>query len=200
MKKITLFLALLFAGMSVAMAGEKTTINRMVLKAVKDFDQVVVSGDVTVELRYNPEKEGYIVYHYDKKANKTIRCFNQDNVLHVQGSADAVMSRIVVFYGDPITSIIHNGDARLVAHRLKCDPESIAIILNGDGDVKFGRMKTKNAHVVVNNTGDLSVEKVKVDNFDVVINGSGNVILRESPKSLNLTKNGIGTVKDSAEN
>ena len=58
MKKITLFLALLFAGMSVAMAGEKTTINRRVLKAVKDFDQVVVSGDVTVELRYNPEKEG----------------------------------------------------------------------------------------------------------------------------------------------
>lgn len=199
MKKISILLVLLMVGFSSILASDKTTINRMVLKAVQEFDKVNVTGDVTVELRYNPDRAGYIVYHYDKNADKKIRCFNDENVLHVQGSSDAVMTRIVVFYGNPLTSIVYNGDARLVAHRLKCSADGLDLLLNGSGDVKLGRVKSKKVNAVLNGSGNLTIVKVKIDNFNVVINGSGEVVLKEKPENLNVIKNGAGTVTSASQ-
>ena len=70
MKKISVLFVLLVACFATTFAGE-SSINRMVLKAANEFDEINVSGDVTVEMRYNPKWAGYIVYHYDKNVEKT---------------------------------------------------------------------------------------------------------------------------------
>ena len=195
MKKIFGFMMLALMCVVTMSAEEKTTINRMVLKAAQEFNAVVVSGDVTVEMRFNPEKAGYIVYHYDKRADKKIRCFNDGNVLHVQGSADAVMTRIVVFYGQPLEQIINNGDARLVSLRVRSNRDAFGIVVNGKGDVRLGRVKSKNVDVVTNGAGNVEIRKVAAETLNAVVNGSGNIVLGQNPDNLNIVRNGSGNVE-----
>ena len=79
MKKIFGFMMLALMCVVTMTKKKKTTINRMVLKAAQEFNAVVVSGDVTVELRFNPEKAGYIVYHYDKNVEKHYKDYIRTN-------------------------------------------------------------------------------------------------------------------------
>lgn len=194
MKKISVLIVLLMACFVSTFAGE-STINRMVLKAVKGFDEINVSGDITVEMRYNPKWAGYIVYHYDKNVEKDIRCQNKENVLFVNGTSDGIMSRIVVFYGNPLNAVVHNGEARLVSKDLVCNSDEIKIIVNGTGDVKLGNVKTKKSNFVINNSGSLYIRKVDIENVDAVINGAGKVVMKENPQSLNVVKNGSRDVQ-----
>lgn len=194
MKKISILFVLLVACIASAVAGE-TAINRMVLKAVKDFNEINVSGDVTVELRYNPKWAGYIVYHYDKNVAKNIKCYNDENVLFVTGTSDGIMSRLVIFHGTPLKSIIYNGNARLVSRKIICNPDEFKIIVNGSGDVKIGYVKTKDSNFVINNSGNLYIKNLKIENVNAVINGTGQLVMKENPQSLNVVKNGNGNVQ-----
>ncbi len=195
MKKI-LALCMMFAiCLTAATASDsKTTINRMVLKAAREFNNIVVDGDVSVELRYNPKYDGYIVYHYDKNSHRKISCHNDGNTLCVKGNTDAVMTRIVIFYGNELHSIVNNGDARLVARRLKCDKNNLDIIVNGNGDVRLGFIKTQLVNAVINSQGNLQVRHMKANTLNAVINSYGNILLEEKPDVINLQRNSQGDI------
>ena len=194
MKKISVLFVLLIACFATVYAGE-TSINRMVLKAANEFDEINVSGDVTVEMRYNPKWAGYIVYHYDKNVDKKVRCHNKESVLYVDGASEGIMSRIVVFYGNPLKAVVHNGDARLVSKKIVSNPTEFKIIVNGSVDVKLGNVETDNAKFIINNNGGLYIRNVDIKNVDAVINGAGKVVMKENPQSLNVIKNGSGNVQ-----
>ncbi|MBQ7042163.1 MAG: DUF2807 domain-containing protein [Muribaculaceae bacterium] len=194
MKKISVLFVMLVACFATMYAGE-SSINRMVLKAANEFDEINVSGDITVEMRYNPKWAGYIVYHYDKNVNKNVRCHNEGCVLHVNGESEGIMSRIVIFYGNPLNAVVHNGDARLVSRKMVSNPAEFKIIVNGNGDVKLGNVKTDKAEFIINNNGGLYIRKVDIKNVDAVINGPGNLVMKENPQSLNVIKNGSGEVQ-----
>lgn len=197
MKKILALCMMLAICLTAATASDsKTTINRMVLKAAQEFNNIVVDGDVTVELRYNPKYDGYIVYHYDKNSHRKINCHNDGNTLYVKGNTDAVMTRIVVFYGNDLQSIINNGDSRLVARRLRCDKNGLDIIVNGKGDIRLGIVKTRQVNAVVNSQGNLQVHYMKADTLSAVINGDGNILLEEKPGIINLQRNSKGDIID----
>lgn len=194
MKKISVLFVMFVACFATMYAGE-SSINRMVLKAANEFDEINVSGDITVEMRYNPKWAGYIVYHYDKNVNKNVRCHNEGCVLHVNGESEGIMSRIVIFYGNPLNAVVHNGDARLVSRKMVSNPTEFKIIVNGNGDVKLGNVKTDKAEFIINNNGGLYIRKVDIKNVDAVINGPGNLVMKENPQSLNVIKNGSGEVQ-----
>lgn len=181
MKKIALIIVLLMAAVVSSQAQDKTTIYRMVLKAVQEFDQLEVSGDVTVECRYDPEKAGFIVYHYNKDAGKKIDCRNDGRCLYVSGQSEnnGVMTRIVVFYDQPIKRIVNNGDARVLSLRLVADDQKIELINNGSGDMRFGVVKTQNAYMEVAGSGNIAVKRVKIDDVETKITGKGQVILKD---------------------
>lgn len=194
MKKISVLFVLLVACFATTFAGE-SSINRMVLKAANEFDEINVSGDVTVEMRYNPKWAGYIVYHYDKNVEKNVRCHNEGSVLHVNGASEGIMTRIVVFYGNPINAIVHNGNARLLSRKMVSNPSEFKITINGNGDVKLGNVKTDKAEFIINNNGGLYIRKVDIETVDAVINGAGQLVMKENPQSLNVVKNGSGEVQ-----
>ena len=179
MKKIALIIVLMMATAVSSQAQEKTTIYRMVLKAAQEFDQLVVSGDVTVECRYNPEKAGFIVYHYNKEAGKKIDCRNDGRCLYVSGQSEnnGVMTRIVVFYDQPIKSIVNNGDARVLSLKLVADDQKLDLVNNGSGDMRFGVVKTQKAYMEVAGSGNIAVKRVKIDDVETKITGKGEVIL-----------------------
>ena len=194
MKKISVLFVLLVACFDTTFAGE-SSINRMVLKAANEFDEINVSGDVTVEMRYNPKWAGYIVYHYDKNEEKNVRCHNEGSVLHVNGASEGIMTRIVVFYGNPINAIVHNGNARLLSRKMVSNPSEFKITVNGNGDVKLGNVKTDKAEFIINNNGGLYIRKVDIETVDAIINGAGKLVMKENPQSLNVVKNGSGEVQ-----
>ncbi len=193
MKKISILLVMLMIGFASSMAKEKTyantNINRLVLKAVQDFNEICVNGDVTIELRHDKNKAGYIVYNYNKAIEKDIQCLNDGSKLIINGNGNGVVTRIVIFYNEPIKSIVHSGSKRVVARNLVCDKENLTLIANGRGDIKIGQIKAKNAKLISNGRGDIAIKKVKIDHVDAIINGGGSIILKENPKSLNVTNN-----------
>ena len=103
----------------------------------------------------------------------------------VSGTSDGLRSRIVVFYDKPLKSLEHNGSARLVSRNVVCNPKEFNIVVNGSGDVKLGRVNTKNAKLVINNEGSIYIRKVSIDNVQTEINGSGELIMQEGADLIN---------------
>ena len=190
MKKFALFMMMFVAAIMASQAQETTTIYRMVLHAAQEFDQLVVSGDVTVECRYNPEKAGYIVYHYNKEAGKKIDCYNDGRCLYVGGRSEnnGVMTRIVVFYDQPIKSIVNNGDARVLSLRLVADADNVELVNNGSSDMRFGVVKSENARLEVTGKGNIAIKRVKIDNIETKVRGKGDVILKETPATTKIVE------------
>lgn len=181
MKKISVLLAMLLVAVFASQAVEKTTIYRMVLQTAQEFDELVVSGDVTVECRYNPQKAGYVVYHYNKDAGKKIECYNEGRCLNIGGHSEnnGVMTRIVVFYDQPFKRIVNNGKGRVFSLRLVADKEKVELVNNGSGDMRFGVIKTKNACLEINNKGNIAIKRAKIENIETADNGTGEVILNK---------------------
>ena len=98
------------------------------------------------------------------------------------------MTRIVVFYDQPIKSIVNNGNARVFSLRLVADADSVELVNNGSSDMRFGVVKSENALLEVNGKGNIAIKRVKIDNIETKVRGKGEVILKKTPATTNIVK------------
>ena len=148
--------------------------NIVTLVAARDFDEVLVNGDVTVECVFNADYHRYVAYSTADEDAKRIVCRNDSNRLIIDGNTELneINSRIVVFCTDSLKAVILNGSGNLV---VKETPrlERLHVIQNANGSIKIGDLKAHFLSIVNNGPGSVFAEDVKARRLSVVNNGSG---------------------------
>lgn len=174
MKRISVIFLLLVMCITTMSAADDADRNRVVLTAAREFDEVFVSGDVTVELCYNTRHAGLIVYDNVSDDKERIRCYSDGSQLFVSGQCErhGVESRIVVFYDEPLKRIVHNGSGTVLATRIP-DESSLEVILNGTGNIKLGKkLELAELKLVSNGDGVIRIPRIKANSVSIVANGS----------------------------
>ncbi len=216
MKKLSVLFVFMAICFSVAFSDDNTTLNRVVLTAAHEFDELYVSGDATVEICYNTRHAGLIVYNNTDKDNERIRCYNDGSKLFVDGHCNRhdIKSRVVVFFDKPLNRIVNNGTGTILARRIPKD-SSLEVVLNGTGTLKLGKKLSLNKlTLIANGSGDIhipqmkatdieirnnvasniSVSKLKAKNAGFVVNGTGSVTVSGKANDAIMTVNGSGAI------
>lgn len=161
-------------------AQEKIDIeNRVVLVAAQDFDEILVSGDVTVECRFKPELHRYVAYNTSEDTDKRIICRNDSNRLIIEGNNDndKIASRIVVFCNDSLKALIMNGSGNILVKevpRLK----RLHIIQNAQGAIKIDNLQAHFLSIVNNGNGQILARNVEARLLSTTNNGNGEINLK----------------------
>ncbi len=219
MKKLSVLFVFMAICFSVAFADDNTTLNRVVLMAAHEFDELYVSGDATVEICYNTRHAGLIVYNNTDKDNERIRCYNDGSKLFVDGHCNRhdIKSRVVVFFDKPLKRIVNNGTGTILARRIPKDSslevvlngtgtlklgkklslQKMTLIANGSGDINIPKMRANDIEIINNVASTISVSKLKAKNAEFVVNGIGSVIISGKADNVTMTMNGSGAINAS---
>ena len=152
--------------------------NIVTLVAARDFDEILVNGDITVECVFNADYHRYVAYSTANEDAKRIVCRNDSNRLIIDGNTEfnEINSRVVVFCTDSLKAVILNGSGNLV---VKETPrlEHLHVIQNANGSIKIGNLKAHFLRIVNNGPGSVFAEDVKARRLSVVNNGNGEMKL-----------------------
>lgn len=176
MKRLLVLGALIAMYISSVIAADSSgDVRRVVMAAAREFDEVYVSGDATVEICCNTRHAGLIVYNNASDESERIRCYNDGTKLYIDGRCEqhGVESRIVVFYDEPLKRIVNNGAGTILATRMP-EESSIEVILNGSGAIKLGKkMKLEKVTLINNGEGSIRIPMIKSSEVRIIANGTG---------------------------
>ncbi len=179
-------------------ASDKPEDERIVLKAARDFNAIVLNAPVTVELIKDSRHPGVIVYHSTKKGELKVYSKGQELIVGVQDEWKNkplhVTSRVVVCYDGDIRSIVVNGSGSVLAKRIDVDGD-MKCKVNGSGDIKIDDMFAKGTFDgAVNGSGDLGLSTLEASVMIAKVNGSGDMDIKKCTigTSAVLSVNGSG--------
>jgi hypothetical protein len=172
---------------------------RTVLKAAREFNQIILKAPVTVELVDDASHAGYIVYHSRTKNQLKVYSKGNDLVISLQdGIKDneaTVTSRVVICCSTAVNKLTVNGSGTVLSRSLTTT-EDVKYTVNGSGDIKVGEVQTSGSFDgCVNGSGDLDIHTLTASkNISLVVNGSGDLDVKTATtdKSATLAVNGSG--------
>ncbi len=215
MKRILSFLMLALV-MLPAVAEQEAKGKRIVLKPTREFNSVLVNGNIVVDCRFHDKHSGYVVYHTTDDAAPRVKVENHGDILVISGdsTANAIESRVVVLCHDELKSVIANnavvlsnripqtkefnvvinGNGGFFTHKIDC--KSINIVNNSNRGTAMGEVNSANVSAVNNGEGFVKMKKAECDTFKLTNNGSGKVGIKKLDcADVSVVNNGSGEVK-----
>lgn len=158
-----------------AMAAAETDSGRVVLEAQHSFDRIIVNGDITVEITFNPAHKGYIVYNTGSD-KPLIQCFNDSSTLILSGSRNrsGITSRVTVVACDSIVSVINNGDKAVLIKQLP-KVNTLDLVVNGTGDIKAGKLQAGHTQLIDNSRGNITVDELQARFAELITSSEGSI-------------------------
>lgn len=177
------FISILIAAISFsAMAASETGNGRVVLEARRSFDRIIVNGDITVEITFNPAHKGYIVYNTDNDNNDKplIQCFNDSSTLILSGSSNnsGITSRITVVACDSIVSVINNGNEAILIKQLP-RVNTLDLVVNGTGDIKAGILQAGHMQLIDNSRGNIAIDELQARFAELITSSEGGININQ---------------------
>ena len=177
MLKNSLLILMLLAISPWLQAAEPTDDNRVVLAMPDHFHKIVANGDMTVEIIFNKDHKGYVVYHAADSLAPKIHC-NVDSTatLHISGSQsdNSVISRIVVLACDSVTSVVNTGSGSVLIKEMP-RVDDFCAISSGSGSIKCREINALHIMLSDNGSASVKVKEAKGRFIDIYGNGSGSI-------------------------
>lgn len=194
MKRILPLLTVMMMAFSAIAADEVPAGNRVVFKAAREFNSLVVNGNVVVECKFHPDYSGFLVYYTDDNSAPRIKAVNYDDklVIDADSTANAITSRLTVLCHDTLKAVATNGGVVLVKKLPKND--EFNLVVNG-GAFYAGEIKCGNLAIVNNGGSAVGIRKAKAADASVVNNGGGKIqVSGLKAARLSLTNNSSGSI------
>lgn len=176
MKTKLLFLILLLSvGLATVSASDIQEQNRVVMAMPHHFDKIVVNGDMTVEVTFDKNYKGYVVYNTADTLAQKLHCVvDSTSTLYVTGesTANAVKSRVVIVACDSVTKVINNLSGTILIKKLPRVAD-ICLISNGDSEIKCDEVSAGHLMLSCNSEASMAVNNAKARFADIFNNASG---------------------------
>lgn len=179
MKRYIILFSLILSTIACCMAQNDVS-KRIILKAARQFDNVIVSGPAVVELKYDARHGGYIYYNTDNNSAPriTVQSFDGDMLRIVADSTEnALTTRITVLYDTPLTQVMAIDRAIVVSRNLVTNPDVVLVsdTKHSHSGIFARELKAENVMLILND-GDMGFKKLKAN--VVVVNGNNDSRLR----------------------
>lgn len=181
MLKNSLCILLTLLGLFSAGAVVNPDENRVVLSMPRQFDKIVINGNVTAEIVFHKEHKGYVVYNVSDTLAPKIHCVvDSARTLVLSGSETdhSVKSRVVVVACDSVTSIINNEAGTVLIKKLPRVAD-LCMISNGSGTIKCGHLSADHLMLTNNSNGTLLIKEAKAKFIDVYGNSAKDLSVKE---------------------
>lgn len=181
MKRIILTLSLILAVTLGALAQiNDDGTRRVVLKAAKPYTKIVLDGPAVVELKYDPERGGYIYYNTIDNSAKRIEAISYDDgrlEIKADSVINALATRITVLYDKPLESITADHHGIIVAKDVKA-ASPISIMSTGLYDDTGIYLNEINAATVelYPYAGTIGIGNIKADKL--IVDGTAKGVLK----------------------
>ncbi len=171
MKKIIVLLLIL-----TAITAAATDNQRIVKEIPQPFDRVVANGDITVEIVFDPEHKGYMVYHSTDTLLPQIECINDSSTLIVSGLVNhtGTSSRVVIVACDSIVSVINNSTSPLLIKKIP-RVATLDLVINGSGDIKTGTLQAHHLQLISNSSGNILIDNLSARFAEIISTSTGNI-------------------------
>lgn len=179
MKRYIILLSLILATIACCVAQNEGS-QRVILKAARQFDNVVVSGAAVVELKYDARHGGYIYYNTNNNSAPRITAQNFDGgILRISAdsTANALTTRITVLYDTPLQQVMAVDSAIVVSRNLVTSPDVVLIsnTKHSDSGIFAKELKADNVMLILHD-GDMGFKNLKAN--VVVVNSNNDSRLR----------------------
>ncbi len=198
MKRYLSLLSLMILAVAACVAQTAGS-QRVILKAVRPFTSVAVSGPAVVELRYDARHGGFIVYNTsDNSAPRIVAQSYDGDLLRIEAdsTANALTTRVTVLYNQPLMQVDASDRAVVVAKELVGTPNLVLtsatdqaksgifvrsikadnVMLNlVDGDMGIGQLRAKDMMVTGANTSRLLLGKCFATNIEFEATGQSDL-------------------------
>lgn len=167
----------------------------------KVYDELYVSGRVSVECKVDPDSAGLVVYRATDKAAPAVRLANVGTALHIAvNPADNVnvsrdISKMIVYLSGPMKVISLSGAGKLSIADAPCH-RHVSLILNGFGVMRISSVKAEMANLSLSANGKIIIDGgLDADIVNCSLSGSGTMSIGNIKASaLNVTLQGGGKV------
>ncbi len=161
-------------------AAQNDGSQRVILKAARQFDNIVVSGPAVVELKYDTHHGGYIYYNTsDNSAPRIMAQSFGGGVLRItaDSTANAIATRITVLYDTPLTQVEASDRAVVVSRNLVTAPDVLLIsdTKQSHSGIFAKELKAENVMLILND-GDMGIKKLSAN--IIAVNGDNDSRLR----------------------
>lgn len=195
MKHVLALLAMVATLLNVAAVDKIPAGNRVVFKTAREFNEIVVNGNVVVECKFHPDHSGYLVYYTDNNSAPRIKAVNYEDklIINADSATNAITSRLTVLCHDTLKSVVTNDGIILTKKFPQCD--DMTLVANGCGAIYAGDIKCANLAVVNNGNATIGIRKVKAAETSMVNNGLGKITVGDlKTVRLSVTNNSSGSV------